>query len=110
MLDIKIPDPYTSPSLKSLNGFCGRKAPCFHKADPTLSAGLLVRLFNQVWSKEKVPEAWKKEIIVKLPKKGDLRQCSNWRGIDLLSVRGKICRVLFQRIKQGIEKQLREVS
>ena len=29
MLDIKIPDPPTSPSLISLNGFCGRKAPCF---------------------------------------------------------------------------------
>ena len=25
----KIPDPPTSPSLISLNGFCGRKAPCF---------------------------------------------------------------------------------
>ena len=26
---MKIPDPPTSPSLISLNGFCGRKAPCF---------------------------------------------------------------------------------
>ena len=29
MFDIKIPDPPTSPSLISLNGFCGRKAPFF---------------------------------------------------------------------------------
>ena len=29
MLDVKIPDPPTSPSLISLNGFSGRKAPCF---------------------------------------------------------------------------------
>ena len=29
MLDIKIPDPPASPSLTSLNGFCGRKAQCF---------------------------------------------------------------------------------
>ena len=29
MLDIKIPNPPTSPSLLSLNGFCGRKAQCF---------------------------------------------------------------------------------
>ena len=28
-MDIKIPDPPTSLSLISLNGFCGRKAPCF---------------------------------------------------------------------------------
>ena len=29
MLDIKIPDPQTSPFLISVNGFSGRKAPCF---------------------------------------------------------------------------------
>ena len=29
MLDTKIPDSPTSPSLISLNGFCERKAPCF---------------------------------------------------------------------------------
>ena len=29
MLDIKFPTPPASPSLISLNGFCGRKSPCF---------------------------------------------------------------------------------
>ena len=32
MLDIKIPDPPTSRSLISLNGFCGCEAPCLHHA------------------------------------------------------------------------------
>ena len=59
-------------------------------AHPTLSAALLVRLFNQVWNEKKVPEIWKKGIIIKPSKKCDLRQCSNWRGINLLSVPGKI--------------------
>ena len=79
------------------------------KADPHLSAQMLVRLFNQAWGKEKVPDDWKKGIIVKLPKKGDLSVCGNWRGINLLSVPGKIfCRVLLQRIRQGVDKRLRE--
>ena len=30
MLEIKIPDLPTSPSLITLNSLCGRKAPCFH--------------------------------------------------------------------------------
>ena len=36
VLDIKIPDthPSTSPSLTSLNGCCGRKAPCFLPSFP----------------------------------------------------------------------------
>ena len=79
------------------------------KADSSLSAKILEPTFNQVWNEEKVPDAWKKGIVVKLPKKGDLSLCGNWRGINLLSVPGKIfCRVLLQRIKQGIDKQLRE--
>ena len=45
-------------------------------------ARLLVQLFHQVWNEEKVPEARKKGIIIKLPKKGYLGQCSNWRGIN----------------------------
>ena len=32
----KIPDPPTSPSLISLNGFCGRKAKCFHLMRPAV--------------------------------------------------------------------------
>ena len=79
------------------------------KADPNTSARMLVELFNKVWNDEKVPDPWKKGIIVKIPKKGDLTDCGNWRGINLLSVPVKIfCRVLLQRMKKGIEKTLRE--
>ncbi len=79
------------------------------KADTSLSAEILEQTFNQVWNEEKVPDTWKRGIIVKIPKKGDLSLCGNWRGINLLSVPGKIfCRVLLQRIKLGIDKRLRE--
>ena len=79
------------------------------KADPEMSAKCLVQLFNQVWQDEKVPESWQKGVIVKLPKKGDLSLCGNWRGINLLSVPSKIfCRVILHRIKYSIEKTLRE--
>ena len=79
------------------------------KADPKTSARALVKLFNEIWQKEKVPDTWKRGIIIKLPKKGDLSDCGNWRGINLLSVLGKIfCRVLLQRLRQAIERTLRE--
>ncbi|KAI8493068.1 hypothetical protein Bbelb_290720 [Branchiostoma belcheri] len=79
------------------------------KADPVVSARALIKLFNRVWEDEKVPDFWKRGIIVKLPKKGDLSVCGNWRGINLLSVTGKIfCRVLLQRVRRSIDKVLRE--
>ena len=46
---------------------------------------------------------------MKILKKGDLSVCSNWRGINLLLVLGKIfCRILLLRMRQAIERILRE--
>jgi len=40
--------------------------------------------------KQNIPSDWKIGIIIPLPKKGDLTDCINWRGITLLSVPGKV--------------------
>ena len=50
-----------------------------------------------------------KSIIIKIPKKGDLTLCKNWRGITLLSVPGKVMStVIMNRIRDGLENTLRE--
>ena len=42
-------------------------------------------------------------------KKGDLSECGNWRGITLLSVRGKIFAiVVLDRIKKTVDNVLRQ--
>ena len=47
--------------------------------------------------------------MIKLPKKGDLRDCSNYRGIMLLSVPGKVLnRVILDRVKDAVDSQLRD--
>ncbi|XP_061196570.1 craniofacial development protein 2-like [Saccostrea echinata] len=56
------------------------------KADPGIAATILQPLFTAVWDGEKVPDDWCKGVIVKIPKKGTLSDCNNWRGITLLSV------------------------
>ncbi len=46
---------------------------------------------------------------MKLPKKGNLQEWDNWRGITLLSIPSKIfCRVLLKRIDQAIDPRLRQ--
>ena len=53
------------------------------------SVEMLDRLFNRIWE-------WLKGNIVKIPKKGDLADCNNWREVNLLIVAFKIfARVLF---------------
>ena len=47
--------------------------------------------------------------MVKLPKKGDMSSCNNWRGIMLLSIPGKVLtRIILERIKTALEKKLRD--
>ena len=52
------------------------------KAEPELAAGYLCTLFKHIRENMKVPNDWKKTIIVKVPKKGDLSKCDNFRGIS----------------------------
>ena len=54
---------------------------------------LLEQVIQSVWDSE-VPQDWRDAILVSLYKKGSKSDCSNFRGISLLSIVGK----LFTRI------------
>ena len=56
------------------------------KADQKLISDKLHELFNKKWTNEVLPVEWLKGLIVKFPKKGDKTECTNWRGVTLLSV------------------------
>ena len=46
---------------------------------------------------------------MKLPKKGDMSSCNNWRGIMLLSIPGKVLtRIILERLKTALDKKLRD--
>jgi hypothetical protein len=68
---------------------------------------LLHPLFVKIWRTGMVPNDWKKGLLVKLPKKGDVTNCKNWRGITLLSVPNKILsEIMLNWVKICIEKRL----
>ncbi|KAL8596941.1 hypothetical protein ACOMHN_027887 [Nucella lapillus] len=79
------------------------------KADIQTSTDMLHPLLVKIWETEAVPEDWKKGFLVKLPKKGDLSLCNNWRGIMLLSIPGKVVsRIILERLKTALDKTLRD--
>jgi hypothetical protein len=43
------------------------------------------KLINCIWNKEKLPDQWKECVIAPAHKKGGKTECSNYRGISLLS-------------------------
>ena len=79
------------------------------KADLEASVAMLHPLFERIWEEEDIPTDWKEGHLIKLPKKGDLSNCNNYRGITLLSVPGKVFnRVILNRLKNILDPQLRE--
>nr|KAG5690011.1 hypothetical protein BaRGS_007313 [Batillaria attramentaria] len=79
------------------------------KADTETAVNMLHSLFSKIWEKEEVPAQWKEGIVIKLPKKGDLRDCNNYRGIMLLSVPGKVLnRILLERMREAVDPMLRD--
>ena len=97
---------------KALNETKGGKAPGMDGVRVMLKEGgvtvleWLVRLFNTCFMLSVVIAC-----MVPLYKgKGDMYECSNFRGISLLSVVGEVCgRVLINRIRDKTENVIVEV-
>ena len=79
------------------------------KVDTNLTAEALQPLFVNIWNSEEFPEDWMEGIIVKIPKKGDLKECKNWRGINLLCAVSKaFTKIVLNRIAETLEKTIRK--
>ena len=79
------------------------------KADVETTADMLLPPFVKIWEQEETPTDWKDGHIVKLPKKGDLSRCENYRGVTLMSVPGKVFnRILLERMKDAVDVRLRD--
>ncbi|XP_053375116.1 uncharacterized protein LOC123554108 isoform X1 [Mercenaria mercenaria] len=67
-------------------------------------APLLCKLFNFMYTNCVYPENWTKGIIVPVPKKGDLNNVDNYRGIMLTSIFSKIfSQILDTRARTFVE-------
>lgn len=64
-------------------------------------------LITRIWETETMPEEWREGVICPLHKKGDKFQCSNYRGITLISSVYKVLSgILKRRITPIAEKEL----
>ena len=79
------------------------------KINPDLAADLLLPLFETIWEQEQLPHDWTCRTIFKTPKKGNLSDCNNWRGITLLSVPSKVfCKVIMMPLVDAVDLILRK--
>ncbi|KAK3540385.1 hypothetical protein QTP70_030406 [Hemibagrus guttatus] len=70
----------------------------------------LASLFNRVLESERIPEEWRRSVLVPIFKnKGDVQSCSNYRGIKLMSHTMKVWeRVVEARLGESYDRVPRE--
>jgi exonuclease III len=69
----------------------------------------LTRVLEIAWKTGKVPQDWQTGVVVPIFKKGDQRECSNYRGITLLSLPGKVyAKVLHSRLTEVVDQKIQD--
>ena len=57
------------------------------------------------------PQDWKRSVFIPIPKKGNAKQCSNYRTIALISHASKIMlKILQAKVQQYVNRELPDVQ
>ena len=69
----------------------------------------LTRVCQVAWRFGKTPRDWQPGVIIPIFKKGDRKQCTNYRGISLLSLPGKVfAKCLERKFREIVESKLKD--
>ena len=70
---------------------------------------IITKLCQKVWSTNQWPDLWSTSLIIPIPKKGDLKKCSNYCTISLISHTSNILlRIILNRLIPQAEDILAE--
>ena len=66
---------------------------------------------NIIWKTQQWPQDWKRSVFMPIPKKGNAKECSNYRTIALISHASKIMLKIFQdRLQQYMNRAIPDVQ
>ena len=62
---------------------------------------VLQSICQQIWKTQQWPQDWKRSVFIPIPKKGNAKECSNYRTIALISQASKVMlKILQARLRQ----------
>ena len=72
---------------------------------------VLHSICHQIWKTQQWPQDWKRSIFIPIPKKGNVKQCSNYHTIALISHASKVMLKMLQaRLQQYVNRELPDVQ
>ena len=64
---------------------------------------VLHSICQQIWKTEQWPQNWKRSVFIPIPKKGNAKECSNYRTVALISHASKVMlKILQARLQQYV--------
>ena len=71
---------------------------------------VLHSICQQIWKTQQWPQDWKRSVFIPTPKKGNAKECSDYRTIALISHASKVMLKIFQaRLQQYVNRELPDV-
>ena len=71
---------------------------------------VLHSICQQIWKTQQWSQDWKRSVFIPIPKKGNAKECSNYRTIALISHASKVMlKILQTRLQQYVNHEFADV-
>ena len=72
---------------------------------------VLHSICQQIWKTQQWPQDWKRSVFTTVPKKGNAKECSDYRTIALISHTSQVMlKILQARLQQHVNRELPDVQ
>ena len=72
---------------------------------------MLHSICQQIWKTQKWPQDWKRSVFISISKKGNAKECSNYRTVALISHTSKVMfKILQARLRQYVNCEFPDVQ
>ena len=72
---------------------------------------VLHSICQQIWKTQQWSQDWERSVFIPIPKKGNAKECSNYRTIALISHPSKVMlKILQARLQQYVNRELPDVQ
>jgi len=72
---------------------------------------VLHSICQQIWKTRQWPQDWKGSVFILIPKKGNAKECSNYRTIALISHAGQVMlKILHARLQLYVNHEVPDVQ
>ena len=72
---------------------------------------MLHSICQQIWKTQQWPQDWKRSVFIPIPKKGNAKECSNYRTVALISHASQVVlKILKAWLQEWVNRELPDVQ